>query len=91
SITDLDKAPRDAHGYVSYTTDFVILRPKSATQARRVLFYDVANRGRKLAEEFFIGGKSLRNGPAPGDTYPSLLRAGYTIVWSGWQGDLKQS
>ncbi|MFX7548803.1 hypothetical protein ABTJ50_20910, partial [Acinetobacter baumannii] len=57
SITDLDKAPRDAHGYVSYTTDFVILRPKSATQARRVLFYDVANRGRKLAEEFFIGGK----------------------------------
>ncbi|QBP76247.1 peptidase [Herbaspirillum huttiense] len=91
SITDLDKAPRDAHGYVSYTTDFVILRPKSATQARRALFYDVANRGRKLAEEFFIGGKSLRNGPAPGDTYPSLLRAGYTIVWSGWQGDLKQS
>ncbi|MGO0788883.1 alpha/beta hydrolase domain-containing protein [Herbaspirillum seropedicae] len=90
-ITDLDKAPRDAHGYVSYTTDFVILRPKSAAQARRVLFYDVANRGRKLAEEFFIGGKSLRNGPAPGDNYPSLLRAGYTIVWSGWQGDLKQS
>ena len=44
-IVDLARAPTDADGYVDYTTDAVILRPKSPTTARRVLFYDVANRG----------------------------------------------
>ena len=48
-IVDLANAPVGADGYVSYTTDVVILRPKAAANARRVLFYDVVNRGNKLA------------------------------------------
>src|SRR6266568_355364 len=47
-IVDLDKAPRTS-GLVDYDTDVVILRPKDAAMARRVLFYDVVNRGNKLA------------------------------------------
>src|SRR5580692_11413430 len=44
-IVDLNRAPVGADGFVAYTTDFVILRPKNAATAKRILFYDVANRG----------------------------------------------
>ncbi len=90
-IVDLASAPVGADGYVSYTTDVVILRPKSASTARRVLFYDVVNRGNKLGQGAFVGGGALTGGAAPDATFPSLLRAGYTVVWSGWQSGVAQS
>ncbi len=90
-IVDLDKAPLDAQGQVRYTTDVVILRPKSAAHARRVLFYDVVNRGNKLAQNLFVGGGALVAGAAPAAGFPSLVRQGYTVVWSGWQGDVAQT
>ncbi len=89
-IVDLGNVPKDADGYVGYTTDVVILRPRTAATARRVLFYDVVNRGTKPAVANFIGGAPLDNAP-PDANFPSLLRAGYTIVWSGWQADIAQS
>lgn len=85
-IVDLALAPRDARGMVDYSDDFVILRPKLASHAKRVMFYDVVNRGRKLAAGTFNGA-----GPtfAAGDEGNALLlRLGYTMVWSGWQGDV---
>ncbi|MBK4735616.1 alpha/beta hydrolase domain-containing protein [Noviherbaspirillum pedocola] len=91
-IVDLANAPTDADGYVNYTTDVVILRPKSAANARRVLFYDVVNRGNKLGAGSYVGGGSvLTTGAAPASTFPSLLQKGYTIVWSGWQGGIAQT
>ena len=36
-IVDLDRAPRDAQGLVHYDIDVVILRPRVAASARRVL------------------------------------------------------
>ncbi|MFN2548029.1 MAG: alpha/beta hydrolase domain-containing protein [Myxococcales bacterium] len=86
-IVDLALATRDANGLVGYRTDVVILRPKSAAHAKRVLFYDVVNRGNKLALGTFNGGAgSLTPGSSAGNAL--LLRMGYTIVWSGWQGNL---
>jgi hypothetical protein len=90
-IVDLDKAPRAADGQVHYTTDVVILRPRNAADGRRVLFYDVVNRGNKLAQNLFVGGGALATGDAPATNFPSLLRQGYTVVWSGWQGDVAQT
>ncbi len=90
-IVDIGGAPVDAGGYVDYTTDVVILRPKTAATARRVLFYDVVNRGNKLGQASFVGGGTLTTGAAPDATFPSLLRAGYTVVWSGWQGNIAQT
>jgi hypothetical protein len=89
-IADLKLAPVGPDGMVAYSTDVVILRPVRAADARRVLFYDVVNRGRKLAIRAFIGSDGLAGGPPPA-TFPSLLRLGATIVWSGWQGDLPQT
>lgn len=93
-IVNLDHAPTipGSHGYVAYTTNFVILTPQDASAARRILFYDVVNRGNKLANGTFVGGSGNSvTGPAPSASFPSMLRYGYTVVWSGWQGDIAQS
>lgn len=90
-IVDLDRAPRDARGRVIYRTDVVILRPKNARDAARTLVYDVVNRGGLLGRGTFIGGGDLVHGTPPDRDFPSWLEHGYTVVWSGWQGDLPLS
>ena len=80
-IVDLDKAPRDAQGIVHYDVDVVILRPRDAVHARRVLLYDVVNRGLRLLDVAF--------GDAGADSI--FLREGFTLVWSGWQGDVDRN
>src|ERR687886_470383 len=87
-IVDLDKAPRDSDGLVEYQTDVGILRPKDPSRGSRVLFYDVVNRGNKLALSSYFneGGADLTD---PGNGF--LMRQGYTVVWSGWQGDIPMS
>ncbi|MFZ1908435.1 MAG: alpha/beta hydrolase domain-containing protein [Burkholderiales bacterium] len=86
-IVDLDRAPVGADGYVAYSTNVVLLTPQNASDARRILFYDVVNRGNKLAAGSFVGAGSLTGAP-PDAGFPSLLQYGYTVVWSGWQGDV---
>jgi Alpha/beta hydrolase domain len=90
-IVNLVNAPVDSHGYVEYSTDVVILTPLHPADGKRVVFYDVLNRGRKYALSYFIGGGALDKHEPPAATFPSLLRNGYTIVWSGWQGDIAQN
>jgi hypothetical protein len=88
-IVDLGSAPKDADGLVSYSEDVVILRPKSVANAKRVLFYDVVNRGNKVATGTFNGAGSTFAAGQEGNGL--LLRLGYTLVWSGWQGNIPQS
>ncbi|MGO8968674.1 MAG: alpha/beta hydrolase domain-containing protein [Myxococcaceae bacterium] len=88
-IVDLGLAPVDSDGMVEYTTDFVILRPTAVTNAKRILFYDVNNRGNQLAQGFINNGLPGFAPGAQGDAL--LLRLGYTLVWSGWQGNVAQT
>ena len=88
-IVDLALAPRDAQGMVDYSEDFVILRPKNAANANRVLFYDVVNRGNKLALGAFNGAGPNFAAGQQGNAL--LLREGYTLVWSGWQGNVAET
>ena len=88
-IVDLKLAPRDANGLVSYSDDVVILRPKSAANAKRVLWYDVVNRGNKVVTGTFNNAGATFAAGQQGDGL--LLRQGYTIVWSGWQGNVAQT
>jgi hypothetical protein len=86
-IVDLAMAPRGADGLVSYDVDLVILRPQDGARARRVLLYDVVNRGMKLLS-MFTGGSPM-SAAEPIDAGDGLLmKQGYTLVWSGWQGDI---
>ena len=87
-ITDLDKAPRNAHGMVEYGTDFFILRPVDPRRASGVLVYDVTNRGRKMILSLLddaSGNADTNNPKTPQDIGLGFtLGRGYSLVWSGW-------
>ena len=87
-ITDLDKAPRNAHGIVEYETDFFILRPANPRRARGVLVYDVTNRGRKMILNLLgdASGNADTNDPKTAQDVGLgfTLGRGYSLVWSGW-------
>jgi hypothetical protein len=82
-IVDLEGAPREADGMVHYDVDVQILRPRDSTKAKRVMVYDVVNRGNKTIS-------AMRSASAQGANAGMVFLAqrGYTIVWSGWQGDI---
>jgi hypothetical protein len=83
-IEDIGLAPLNANGKVAYSMNISILKPIDESKGNHVLLYDVVNRGSKLASSSFnVGGSAT----AAGDGF--LENRGYTLVWSGWQGDLR--
>ncbi|MBV8093190.1 MAG: hypothetical protein JO110_08125, partial [Acetobacteraceae bacterium] len=89
-IQDLNLAPRNASGLVEYSTNVEILKPADMAHANRVLFFEVNNRGNKLALAAFNDGVSRtiaeRNAlTSPGDGH--LMQEGYALVWWGWEMD----
>lgn len=88
-IVDLGHAPRNSTGLVEFSTDVFILKPVEMARGNRRLLYDVNNRGNKRALQFFNDSPPSfdpRTRTDAGNGF--LMRRGYTIVWSGWQGDL---
>jgi hypothetical protein len=84
-IVDLDKAPRNKDGEVEFEADVYILAPKDLSKGNGAILYDVSNRGNKLAIGMFNSGGG---GNDPGEGNGFLFRRGYTIVWSGWNGEV---
>src|SRR5918996_1409387 len=82
-ITDIELAPRDAEGKVTYAATFTMLRPKDISKASGVLVYGVSNRGGR-ALGFGNIGVSAAN-PA-GDGFDQ--KPGHVYLASGWQADL---
>jgi hypothetical protein len=89
-IVDLDRAPRNAQGLVEAVTDVEILRPTVAANGNRTLFYEVLNRGSKLGLALFNDIPAVTNDPVKAADAGNgfLMNHGYTVVWSGWQGDI---
>jgi len=88
-IVDLDLAPRNKDGKVEFASEFCILVPKDPAKGNGAAFYDVNNRGGKLALRFFNfapGGNDLAKKGSEGDGF--LMRQGYTVVWCGWIGEM---
>ncbi|HEY2677965.1 MAG TPA: alpha/beta hydrolase domain-containing protein [Steroidobacteraceae bacterium] len=90
-IVDIDKAPRNAHGMVSYSSDFQIFRPISLSQGNHRVIYDLPNRGGATALGLFNNGtgnnKSWCTSGLPtnftaGDGF--LMNQGYTVVEAAW-------
>ena len=82
-IQDLARAPKNARGMVEYSMDVVIVKPMDMRRSNGTLLYDVVNRGRDTITAFNIG-----SGPASnGDGF--LEMQGFTLVQSGWEGDLR--
>ena len=89
-IVDLDRAPRNAQGQVEAVTDVEILRPTAAANGNRTLFYEALNRGSKLGLALFNDIPAVTNDlvKAADAGNGFLMNRGYTVVWSGWQGDI---
>ena len=81
-IQDIELAPRNARGMVEYSMDFSILKPINTGNGNHTILYDVVNRGNKSSPAINIGGTAT----AAGDGF--LESEGYTLVWSGWEGDI---
>ncbi len=88
-LVNLDKAPRNQKGRVEYWTEIYILKPVDMKRGNGKIFYDAPNRGSKRIL-MFLNDAPENNDPGTiqdaGNGF--LMRQGYTIVWSGWQGDL---
>src|SRR5262249_3215120 len=97
-IVDLGLAPRNADGKVEFESDVFLLAPKDPAKGNGAIFYDVNNRGNKLALGMFNRARSgndpkmqrTSNDPKTladaGDGF--LMRRGYTVLWCGWIGEL---
>ncbi|MSP40230.1 MAG: hypothetical protein EXR70_17210 [Deltaproteobacteria bacterium] len=87
-IVNLDKAPKNGRGRVEYSMDVFILKPMDLTRGNQTIYYDVVNRGNQALRVNF--GAERSNDPTTlahaGDGF--MMRQGYSLVWSGWQGDL---
>lgn len=87
AIVDLDKAPRDASGRVTYTADFRLFRPADAARGNRSLLLEVVNRGRQHMPLCMTpADPEPTNNANPGDGF--LMRRGWTVAWCGWEWDI---
>lgn len=94
-IVDADRIERDEYGLITSSAQFTILRPKVAEASNGKLLYEVNNRGNKYMLRAFNDAPLHSDGSLPNDPLSErdvgngfLFREGYTLVWSGWQGDL---
>ncbi len=96
-IVNVDAAPRNAAGRTEFGCDFYLLKPVDMGCGNRRILYDVLNRGSKVAlhtlndarrgtdELIRIACNDPCSAADAGNGF--LMRQGYTILWSGWQGD----
>ena len=88
-VVDIEHAPRRDDGLVEFSTDIFILKPVELARGNRRLIYEVNNRGTKLLLQFLndaVQHECPTNVAHAGNGF--LMRRGYTMVWSGWQGDI---
>lgn len=89
-IINLDKAPRNTSNLVEYAVDFCILKPVDMSKSNRRILYDAPNRGDKLAlvdlNESVKGLGSNELGSAEDAGNGFLMRQGYVVVFSAWDG-----
>ena len=89
-IADIDKAPVNSAGLVEFSSDLYIIRPRDQSRSNGIALVDVLNRGRKPIMTGFIRGGALDpvTDADLGDRY--LLDHGFTLVWVGWEFDVKR-
>jgi hypothetical protein len=85
-IVNLDRAARNANGKVEYQSDFRILKPLDLDCGNGCLLYDVPNRGNQPIMPRLNGAPEGGHPQDAGNGF--LMRRGFTVVWSGWQGDV---
>jgi hypothetical protein len=91
AIVDLQNAPRNARGMVSYSADFQILRPINLAHGSHKVIYDLPNRGGATSLSTYNNGtandRSWCTAGLPshftiGDGF--LMNQGFTVVETAW-------
>jgi hypothetical protein len=88
-IVDIEKAPRDTAGRVTFSADLYVLAPKDPGRGNGVALFDVLNRGRKNILRDFNRGLQVAEPTTEADFGDGfLMQNGFTLVWVGWQFDV---
>jgi hypothetical protein len=88
-IQDVALAPRNARGMVEYVATFTLLKPVDMARGNHVLLHDMPNRGNKLnLITYNLACQDVAPCDLEGAGDGFLFRRGYTVLWTGWQGDL---
>ena len=88
-IVDLSRAPTDKRGLVTYSGDFLLLKPKNPEHANRKLLYEVGNRGNIGMLSFFNDAPQNNQPMAKTDAGNGyLFRHGYSMLWTAWNWDV---
>jgi Alpha/beta hydrolase domain len=90
-IVDLEKAPRNANGEVEFAADVFILRPKEAARPSGTALIEIPNRGGKGMLRVIQNGKTSLD-PTTAEDFGDgfLMRRGVTLIWLGWQWDVRE-
>ena len=83
-VVDLDKADRDLKGEVEFSADIYILKPKDPNRGSGSLLLEIPNRGGRGIVRL---ANFATNQSEFGDGF--LMRQGITVVWVGWQFDVR--
>jgi hypothetical protein len=84
-IVDIDRAPKNANGTVSYSATFQILRPIDLTKGNHRVIFELPNRGRTNVLGLFNDSgtpNTTTSSGNPGNAF--LMNQGYTIVEGAW-------
>jgi hypothetical protein len=84
-IVDVDRAPKNPNGTVTYSTDFQLLRPLDLSKGNHRLLFEITNRGRTNALQMFNDSKTGNDTTTAGDPGNGfLMRQGYALLETGW-------
>ena len=88
-VVDLQYAKPDDDGLVRFYADLVILTPTNPARSNGAVLYDVNNRGNMRTLDFFNNAPSsnlLNKVTHAGNGF--LMKYGWTVISSGWDGEL---
>jgi hypothetical protein len=90
-IVDIELAPRNANGTVSYSADFQILRPVTLAKGNHRVLFELPNRGGTNALSLLNDSKTANTTAKAGDPGNGfLMNQGYTLVEGAWDTTVAQ-
>jgi hypothetical protein len=88
-ITDIELAPRNKSGLVTFDADFILLRPADLTRWNRKLVSEINNRGNLLLFLSFASSGGSNDPSSVADFGNGFfLNQGTALAWVGWGADV---
>ncbi len=93
NIADITRAENKNGENVEFSADFMILQPADPKKNSGVLYLEAPNQGNKLILSLLqdASSKTSLNNPQTAEDFGNgfLMNRGHTIVWVGWQANVK--